>query len=84
MKCGLRELDKEDGRTKRLTGLFSLKAPPPLSSPPSLKESFFPVEVVVAFADLLAAAAAAAAASVGFPSISRSQRLKLRIPRHSR
>ena len=80
MKCGLRELDKEDGRTKRLTGLFSLKAPPPLSSPLSLKESFFPVEVVVAFADLLAAAAAA---SVGFPSISRSQRLKLRIPRHS-
>ena len=78
MKCGLRELDKEDGRTKRLTGLFSLKAPPPLSFPLSLKESFFPVEVVVAFADLLAAAA-----SVGFPSISRSQRLKLRIPRHS-
>ena len=55
------------GRTKRLTGLFSLKAPLSLSLPLTSE--------VVVVVDLLAA--------VGFPSISRRQRLKLRIRRHS-
>ena len=72
---------KGDGRRKRLTGLFSLKAPLSLSRSSSLSGRIFFTVLVVVVADLLAAAAATAA--VGFPSISRSQRLKLRIRRHS-